>query len=140
MSMFGKTSAARLSTCHQDLQDLMNEALSESPCDFSIVCGVRGRAEQEKAIAEGKSRAHFGQSPHNYQPSFAVDICPYDHARGLVWNDDRLWSMVLDHIAQVAEEMGIEVKFGRDFHSIVDKPHIELANWKELAKVAELAE
>lgn len=41
---------------------------------LEVCCTFRDEAEQEKAFEDGKSRAHWGQSLHNYSPSLAVDF------------------------------------------------------------------
>lgn len=48
-----------------------------------ISWSYRGAEDQEKAFVEGKTRAHFGQSPHNHQRdakpySLALDIFQID--------------------------------------------------------------
>jgi hypothetical protein len=128
---FSNASRERLKTCHPDLIILMTYALATSRIDFTIVCGERDKAAQEAAFIQGNSRARFGQSPHNYSPSLAVDICPWADG-ALQWNNHQLFDSLAEHIKTTAKRLGIEVTWGGDFKSIVDKPHFELKNWKKI--------
>lgn len=133
---FGETSNYRLDTCHRDLVLLMDYAIlhEDCPCDFTIVCGVRGREDQEKAFSEGNSRAVFGKSPHNFKPSYAVDVAPYVPGVGIAWTDTELFNALARHIKKCANELGVLVAWGGDFKSINDKPHWELTYWRDMKK------
>ena len=74
MPLFSQTSKARLSTAHPDLQRLFNEVVKHWDC--TIVCGHRGKEEQDKAFAEGKSKVKWPNGRHNKLPSLAVDVMP----------------------------------------------------------------
>ena len=120
MPSYGQSSRERLNTCHPLLQNLFEEVIKHVDC--TILCGRRGRDDQEKAFSEGKSRAHYGQSPHNYSPSLAVDVMPYP----IDWNDmDRLKAFAHD-VKLIAAVMKIKVRWGGDFESFFDGPHWEL--------------
>lgn len=120
MPAFGRFSEARLKTCHQDLQDLFNEVIKHKDC--TVIQGHRGRAEQEAAFAEGKSKARFGQSKHNSVPSNAVDVMPYP----INWNDKEGVRDFANFVLGVAAVMGIKIKWGGHFRSFFDGPHYEL--------------
>jgi len=134
-----KTSFSRLETCHRDLVLLVEYAINheDCPCDFTVVCGVRGRAAQEEAFNQGNSKAKFGKSPHNFSPSYAVDLSPYVGG-GIAWTDTDLFRKLADHMKACAKELGILITWGGDFKSIVDMPHYELTYWRDMKK--ELAE
>lgn len=53
---FGGNSIKKLKTCHVALQLLMGEAIKTSPIDFTIVCGHRGKEEENKAFRTGNSK------------------------------------------------------------------------------------
>lgn len=129
---YGKTSNARLDTCHPDLIRLFDYALlhEDCPCDISIVCGNRDQDAQEEAYSKGFSKAHFGQSPHNYEPSFAVDAVPYVAGMGIPWSDTELFDKLARHIKKCAEELNVEIQWGGDFRSFIDRPHWEIKGWK----------
>lgn len=120
---FGKKSLERLSQCDIRLQTLCSRMLERSDFDMTVTCGHRNKEDQEKAFADGKSKAHFGQSKHNSFPSKAVDICPYP----ICWEktDIRWWKMVA-LAYDTARSMGIKIRCGAFFKGLADFPHIEL--------------
>ena len=126
MPNFSRISRERLATCHPDLQRLMNEAVKDSAVDFTIVCGRRGKEDQEKAFREGKSKLHYPKSRHNSNPSEAVDVAPYVNGK-LNWNPDYFRPLAL-HIKETAQRLGIAIRWGGDWdRGFIDMPHFELA-------------
>jgi peptidoglycan L-alanyl-D-glutamate endopeptidase CwlK len=73
--MFSQTSFSRLATCHMELQTLFYEVIRTFDC--TILEGHRNEADQEKAVADGKSKLHWPHGKHNANPSMAVDVAPY---------------------------------------------------------------
>jgi len=121
---FGKTSTKRLATCHNDLQRLFNEVIKEVDC--SIICGHRDEIAQEKAFADKKSKARWGQSNHNSSPSNAVDVMQYP----IDWNDIERVKEFAQIVNDKANELDIDIKWGGDFKSFFDGPHYELVHPK----------
>jgi peptidoglycan L-alanyl-D-glutamate endopeptidase CwlK len=125
MPKFSKKSAGILKRADPDLQRVANEAIKEY--DFSVICSVRSKQEQTRAYNAGKSRAKWGQSPHNFEPSLAIDIGPYP----LDWNDlaafERLGTVFLKH----ATKLGVSLEWGKHFTGLVDYPHFQLRDWKK---------
>ena len=136
MPSFGKRSKSRLATTHSLLQEIMSEAIKEY--DFSVLCGHRGKEDQNKAFDGGNSKLRFPKSKHNQMPSIAVDIAPYP----IDWNDLDRFKAVGKIVKRIAEEKGIDITWGGDWHSFKDYPHFELAsttrNKKEPEEVAYL--
>lgn len=120
-----KTSRQKLNTCHSDLIKLIEAVAETEKC--AVICGFRGRHEQEKAYMAGKSKAKWGQSKHNFKPSHAVDVVPLP----LDWNDIPAFEKLGEKIMAKAKELGIKVKWGKYFKGLVDYPHFELASDKE---------
>ena len=120
-----KTSRQKLNTCHSDLIRLIEAVAAEEKC--TVICGFRGRYEQEQAYREGKSKAKFGQSKHNLKPSQAVDVVPLP----LDWNDIPAFEKLGEKIMAKADEMGIKIKWGKNFKGLVDYPHFELVQEEE---------
>lgn len=121
---WGKKSKDLLATCDKRLQLIANQMIAKSNFDLTITCGYRGEEEQEKAFAEGKSKAHFGQSKHNSFPSKAMDIMP---CSPVIWDTKnyRWWEMIA-LAYEVARKNNIKIRSGAFFDGLCDCPHIEL--------------
>lgn len=140
MPSFGKKSLERREFLCKDLKRLVDEVIKYY--DFSIICSHRDRTEQEGAFRSGNSKAHFGQSAHNYNPSFAVDVYPYPIPMTrktpttaiLVDNNSPEWDKMVFAFKNAAQQLGIEIVCGTDFTTLVDKPHIEIKDWKQKVK------
>jgi hypothetical protein len=125
---FGKSSIRRFQTLHPDLQKLLMEAINY--VDFSIVCGYRGRADQERAFLENKTEVHFPHSKHNSYPSKAVDVAPWP----IEWQDHEGFTLLAGILYGIARCRGINIRLGVDWdgdgyveeHNFKDRPHIEL--------------
>lgn len=76
---FGKTSAEKLSQCHDDLQLIMDIALSRSKIDMGISEGHRSVEKQQEYFHQGKSKIDgiTKKGKHNFHPSLAVDVFVY---------------------------------------------------------------
>jgi peptidoglycan L-alanyl-D-glutamate endopeptidase CwlK len=119
------TSLKKLKECHQDLQRLALAVDEVYP--IQVVCGHRGKEEQDRAVAEGKSKLKFPESKHNKKPSLAVDVVPDPdrNPKTIAWADLREFEIMLLVFEAKADEMGIQIRLGRDF-KFKDFPHIEL--------------
>ncbi len=126
MPKFSKISQTRLITCSPILQEIFNELIEEYDC--TILCGARGKEEQNQAFNSGFSKAKWGQSKHNIIPgirdsSDAVDAapCPID------WNNHVRFSEMNDKIQEIAVKKGVKIRWGGMFTTIKDLPHWEIA-------------
>ena len=81
MPRFGSRSKKRLATCDDRLQDLFKEVVKHFDC--SVIQGHRGKADQNKAFDEGRSKLRYPDGNHNASPSKAVDVAPYP----IDWSD-----------------------------------------------------
>lgn len=120
MPKLSTKSQTKLNTCHSDLIKLIEAVAETEKC--AVICGHRGKAEQEKAYNSGVSRARWGQSKHNHKPSLAVDVVPLP----LDWEDIPAFEKLGEKIMAKAEELGINIRWGRDFTTLKDYPHWEL--------------
>lgn len=125
MPKFSKKSQAILAQAHPDLQRVMNEAIKTT--DFSVICAYRNKTDQNRAYRQGKSKAQFGQSPHNFTPSLAVDCVPYP----LDWENIAAFEAMGQAIMRAAERVGVSLEWGKYFTGLVDMPHFQLRNWKK---------
>ncbi len=141
MYRFGITSKKRLSTCHGDLQLIMNEAIKISDVDFGIAEGYRTVERQQQLYRLRKSKIDgiIKKSKHNMKPSMAVDIFPV--IKGLAkWDEEHL-SYLSGIIHAVSERLykshriSHRVRWGGNWdmdgeilidQSFDDRPHFEL--------------
>lgn len=133
--MLSTSSKKNLLEAHPLLQKLINQFVLDYP-NFPIQVNDarRGRAEQEKAFAHGNSRAHFGQSAHNYTPAIALDIYPLP----VNFNKLQPFRDMGIKVKVTAKKLGIPIAWGGDWKSIKDFPHFELTPWTSYAKKAKL--
>ena len=117
---YGTKSAERLAQVHPDLQKVFNEAIKESPLDFSITEGLRTRERQKALFDAGKSQTMNSR----HMTGKAVDIAVI--REGEVTWDFKYYQTVADHIKKVAKELEIELVWGGDWQSFKDGPHFEL--------------
>ena len=127
-----KTGQARFAQLHPSLQAIVQELLYYK--DISVICSFRSREEQEEAFRKGTSKAHFGQSAHNFLPSRAVDIVPYPiPMKNNQWdNNSNQWNEVANLFLEIAKQKGIEITWGGTFKTLTDKPHFELTAWRKM--------
>ncbi len=127
---WGRSSKARLKSCHPELKRLMDEVLSISEEDVSILCGYRNEERQNAAVREKRSKVSFPNSMHNSHPSRAVDIAPYP----IDWKDLDRFHALADLVLDTSEKLGIKVRWGGDWdmdgdtedQTFNDLPHFEL--------------
>ncbi len=134
MPSFSKRSLTNLNQLHPLLQKVCRETIKVF--DFTILDAQRGRAEQERAFKDGFSRAHFGQSAHNYYPAVAMDICPYP----IDWNNIDAFKDLNGVLMPIAKKLDVPLEWGGTWKSIRDYPHYELKPWREWAKKSALIE
>ncbi len=118
MAHLGAASLAKLATCHADLQRLIRAYEQVSPRDFTVLCGTRGRLEQEAAFASGASKVHWPNSKHNRVPSLAVDIAPYP----VNWKDTAAFEAQRREVLALATQLGIKIRT-----ISWDLPHFEIS-------------
>ena len=120
MPKFSQRSLDNLQELHPDLQRVLNRTIQFY--DFTIICGHRGEAEQNKAYDEGKSKLRFPRSRHNTKPSQAVDCVPYP----LDWNDHEEFMWMARAIKLAAHLEKVEIIWGGDWLTFHDLPHFAL--------------
>lgn len=132
MPKFGARSLKNLATVDERLVKVLNAAVASAGEgeDFTVICGHRGRAEQEASVRAGTSNAHFGQSAHNVSPSRAIDFIPYPFDNTM-WNSKAKFRRVWEHIERCAKAQGVGLTWGGEW-SLGDYGHIELSDWRRL--------
>lgn len=139
---FGKRSLRAREELMKPLQILVDNVILEY--DFTILDAQRGRAEQEKAFKGGFSKAHFGDSAHNFEPAVAMDLAPYpiDFSQAGVPKFRALAKIVMF----TANRLDIPVRWGGDWdmdgdwrdERFLDWGHFELHPWRMYAKQSQL--
>jgi peptidoglycan L-alanyl-D-glutamate endopeptidase CwlK len=110
----------RLKGVHPDLVKVIEEAIKESPLDFSISEGLRTKDRQKVLFDSGKSQTMNSRHITGHAIDFAVI------KDGEVTWDLKYYRIVTDHIKKVAKQLDIPIVCGIDWVSFVDGPHIEL--------------
>ena len=127
MPKFGSRSLRNRDTIIPKLQEVLDLAILKM--DFSVICGFRPEADQNKAYDEGKSTLRFPQSNHNVLPSKAVDLAPWPS----LWSDIGKFYRLAAHMFRAANTIGVKLRWGGDWNrngdltdqKFNDLPHFE---------------
>jgi hypothetical protein len=136
MPKFSSESFKKLKECHEDLQEIMFEAILYM--DFKVTCGHRGKAAQDKAYAEGASTKKYPNSNHNTIPSRSVDIDPWP----VDFTNIQRYRDLGFFVMGIAAAQGKDIIWGADWDhdykinpkpgTLVDWGHFEVVNpWLE---------
>jgi len=109
MPTFSQTSLDRLATCHPDLRKVFAVVIMHVDC--TILCGRRGKAEQQRAYLEGNSKLQWPDSKHNGTPSRAVDVAPYP----IDWRGFARFHRFAGFVLGVATMLGVKLRNGGDW-------------------------
>ena len=126
----------------RDKKDLRNELVNgydlaikrykelypNAPQPF-ITCTFRSNEEQNILFNKRPkvTNAKAGQSPHNFNPSFAFDI-------GFIGLDKKMdWSLKLFlNFANIITSIDSNIDWGGNWIRFKDAPHFELKGWKKI--------
>jgi peptidoglycan L-alanyl-D-glutamate endopeptidase CwlK len=122
----GKVSQNKLSTCHVELQRFvraLEKSIDADPLphcsDITVLCGWRGKEEQDEAFRRGTSKLVWPKSKHNRMPySLAVDLAPYP----VDWKNTAGFEELRKRALQVATAEDVHIRV-----ISWDLPHYELA-------------
>lgn len=135
MPKFSKISIQRLATCDTRLQSLFNEVVKYFDC--VVLCGIRSKADQDAAVAAGRSKTPYPKSKHNPLPSRAADVAPFNRQGAPVdWTDRERLTLFAGFVLGVAKVRGIPIRWGGDWdqdtevkdNSFDDLVHFELVD------------
>jgi len=105
----GNRSNERLEGVDASLQAVVRAAIGISEQDFSVICGLRTRKEQEALVAKGASQTmkskHLG--------GFAVDLMAY--IVGGRW-ELNLYDEIADAMKTAAKDCGVKIRWGAAWH------------------------
>lgn len=128
MPKFSTISRQRLATCDPRLQHIANAAIVRF--DFSVLCGHRGKEEQNDAVERGTSKLKWPNSKHNTEPSRAMDLAPYP----IDWDNIARFIALADIVLEEAKKRNVKIRWGADWNrngewrdeKFRDWPHFEL--------------
>lgn len=107
---------------HAGLRDWFTEFQAKFP-NSHISCAGRGREDQEACVKAGTSRAHFGQSAHNFNA--AIDV--FWIVQGDLSYDRTLYTGTIP-----PNLPGVFKWYGAPGASFPELPHIEVAGWANM--------
>lgn len=122
-------SARRYRLLHPKLKLIIDDVLAVR--SIGITCSIRSRRDQEQAFNLKRSKAHFGQSPHNYFPALAFDFIPMPFKEA-DWSNSKRFAEVAADIKDIAAKLKVTIHWGGDWETFKDYPHIELYHWRDL--------
>lgn len=129
-----KRSRDRLYGVHYKMVALVSYALAISEQDFFINEGLRTAEKQNQYFKEGRSQidGYKKRGRHQDDPNTpqidgrAVDVYYVGWKNTDDVNDPR-WEKVYDAFKTASKNLHIDIVFGANWKTLVDKPHIELA-------------
>ena len=125
-SSLGASSRRKLATVNPDLAYVINEV--SKWYNITVVDGYRTMERQNRLFEEGFSQLKYPASLHNRNPSHAVDIAPWNsEIKNIDWNDIEAFEEMLELVKVVASVVNLKLRFGADWTSLKDYPHVELA-------------
>lgn len=120
---FSKRSLANLEGVHPDLRKVCDRAIElcqSVKIDFIITDGCRTIEEQRVFVATGKSKTMHSR----HLGGMAIDYVALIDGR--VTYDVDAMEEIADLFKAAADELGIPIKWGGDWKTFKDTPHIEL--------------
>ncbi len=137
MAKFGKRSLDSLNGVHPKLVLIMQEAIKDTPIDFTVIEGVRTVKRQQELYAQGRTKsgaivtyADGLTNKSNHQPKsdgygHAVDIYPFINGK-IDFNNVGALKKISDHIKAVARDLKLSITWGGDWKKPFDPPHFQL--------------
>ena len=107
--VLGKRSLQKLGTVDDRLQRIVQYAITVTKQDFSVICGIRTKAEQRKLVASGASQTM--KSKH--LDGLAVDLMAYNG--GGRW-ELNLYDEIADAMAEGAGYEKVPLRWGAAWH------------------------
>ena len=107
----GNRSKERLEGVDASMQTVVRSAITISEQDFSVICGLRTRKEQEALVAKGASQTM--KSKH--LDGDAVDLMAYVSPSGGRW-ELNLYDEIADAMKTSAKELGVKLRWGAAWH------------------------
>jgi len=122
-----KRSLLRLEGVHEDMVDVVKEAILISSVDFAVLEGLRSVDRQRQLVAKGASTTMNSR----HITGHAVDLGAWVDGE-LRW-DWPLYHKIADAMFEAAKAKGIEIEWGGHWKSFPDGPHFQLP-WSKYPK------
>jgi len=107
MPHFGKRSRDRLKGVDSSLVNVLNEAVKLM--DITVIEGLRTQARQDRLLASGATKVKYSK----HLEGKAVDVAPFP----IDWSDRDRFHYMGGMIRGIAQQMGINIRFGADWDS-----------------------
>ena len=135
MSIFvlGRSSESNLIGVKEPLFRVTRRALTITPYDFGVSCGLRTLDEQHERVLSGASQSVNSR----HLDGHAVDIIVYDK-KGVYVNGDTeeevgMYRKVMQAFVTAAIEEQVQIELGALWRTFVDAGHVQLS-WKYYPK------
>ncbi|WP_163637760.1 M15 family metallopeptidase [Morganella morganii] len=129
---FSQRSENNLRGVNPVLVQIIRRALELSEYDFAVIEGLRTPEKQAEYVSKGSSQTRNSR----HLTGHAVDILPSAMKPGMDWNENaHLFEPILQAIKQAADELGVILRFGKNWQSdpslpvqtrFHDYPHVEI--------------
>ena len=129
MYKFSQRSLNNLKNVDSRLVDICNELIKR--VDFTVIEGYRTIERQQELYKQGFSQLDGinKKGKHNYSPSLAIDIIPYEKGHNPFDGSKKSEAMFValaKEFKKVAMEKGIAVVWGGDWKNFKDLPHFQI--------------
>lgn len=119
----GKRSMNNLEGVHPDLVKVVKRAIEITSQDFTVIEGVRTIERQRQLVKDGFSKTLRSR----HLTGHAVDIVPHPIPRDWRKYTPVQWANIAQAMKAAAEFYNVELDWGGDWKSFVDKPHYQLS-------------
>lgn len=120
MFKFSDKSLGRLAGLHKDLIAVVVRAIQITEVDFTVIEGMRTIEKQRMNIRDGVSTTLKSR----HLTGHAVDLYPW--VDGKTSHLPEHYLMLKDAMFKAADEQNIQIEWGGDWKSFIDKPHFQL--------------
>jgi len=121
---FGKRSLRNMSGIDNRLRRVLFTALEFGVIDFTVICGVRSQAEQDRLYAQGRTEPGpivTWTRNSRHITGEAVDIVPYP----VDWENELNFAMLAGVVKSAAAVEKVDIEWGYDLWE-KDMPHFQL--------------
>lgn len=126
MRGYSKRSLENLKGVNPKLVIILAVAIERGNVDFTIIDGFRTATRQAQLYKQGASKCDGYHKKSYHQSGNAIDFIPYPFDNN--WNNVDQFKKVGEELKRIAEEFGINCKYGGDWTKFRDYPHFEIRN------------